>query len=217
MAGSNNWLVIRDRFLLRADSIISIRIDWIFQHVGLSRTPELILRDMKPIIRFRKFISDFIKTIYKTAAEMGKKITYPNKKYKPDISDKYYSFPGGGRGVIELKNLRSEIVTSKYFNIENSWHTFTDDKQWKLKRYFNKDEIDNINTAFKKEVFGDDKKVIMVIASNHFGDGSFPVCVDNDNKIIIQCGLIFNNFIARIDDVNIRNTKEQNLLEDHYR
>lgn len=174
-------------------------------------------RDMKPIIKFRNFITDLIKIIYKRANEIGKKISYPNKNYKPDVSDKYYEFPMGGKGVIQLKKLKTEIVTSEYFTVENSWWHSRNDKQWKLKKYFNKDEIEEINSQFKKEVFGDDNnKVIMIIASNYFGDGSFPILSDN-NGIIMQCGLIFNNFITRIEHIVNDKQQEDNLLEHHYR
>jgi hypothetical protein len=91
-------------------------------------------------------------------------------------------------------------------------------KQWKLNKYFTQDEITKLSEAFRKQVFncsGD--KIVMVIAANHYGDGSFPVVTDEKKTFIMQCGLIYNNFLARIDEVANGEVQETNLADKHYR
>lgn len=90
---------------------------------------------------------------------------------------------------------------------------FRKDKQWKLNKYFKSSEINDLNTEFRKEVFGDDDKIIVVYGGNSWGDGIFPICIDHDNKIIIQCGRILVNFIIWIGDIIKDKETEINLIE----
>ena len=178
-----------------------------------------VFRDKAPINRFSPFITNLVDIIYKRAKLLNIKINYPNKKYKPYPKYPFdiYEFPVSDVSK-EIKSLSAEVITCNYFDIKHSYYHFAHDKQIKLNKFFNKDELFEINESFLSNVFNcNDDEPVMVMASNYFGDGSFPVLSDLNNSVVMQCGLIYNNFISRIDDVIFDRSPESNLLASHYK